>query len=69
MGNLCCFLDKTDENQVLIISKKTCPHCIHIFRSEKEKNKHIPKCLYNKGDNSYIDQTFSSKNIYSGEIY
>jgi hypothetical protein len=61
MGNSCCSQkNKDDYNQSLIISKKTCPYCIHVFKSEKECMKHMKKCLYNKGDNS---------NIYDSNIY
>ena len=58
MGN-CCSQNK-DEKNALLISKKTCPHCNHVFNSEKKCKKHIKNCLYNKGDNN----SFTHKSIY-----
>ena len=69
MGNLCCCPGENNDNQAYLISKKTCPYCIHIFESEKEKEKHIKNCLYNKGENSYIDPSFKANNIYSTDHY
>ena len=60
MGNLCCSQKNDDTNQSLIISKKSCPYCIHVFKSEKERKKHMKNCLYNKGENG---------SIYNSNIY
>jgi hypothetical protein len=64
MGN--CFSQKNKDpyEQSLLISKKTCPYCNHIFNSKKECKKHIKNCLYNRSYNSNIYDMQSYQSIY-----
>ena len=65
MGNCFCFKKNKDPyKQSLLISKKTCPHCIHVFKSEKECNKHIKNCIYNKNYNTNIYDLQNIQSIY-----
>ena len=43
MGNL---LSCIKSNEELLLERK-CPHCMFIFKSKREKNKHIKNCIYN----------------------
>ena len=64
MGNClpCC----NRENTGLLISNKTCPHCVRSFNTVRTKDKHIPKCSYNNiTDSSLSTNIYTKDNIYS----
>ena len=64
MGN--CLPCNKRETPGLLISNKTCPHCIRRFNTVRGKNKHITKCSYNNiTDSSLSTNIYTKDNIYS----